>query len=306
MALTVSGISKRIRDKWVLRDISFETERGGVTGIFGLTGSGKTTLLRIIAGDESSNGGSVTCKTKVTLFPSANSGGFTSLFTSKDSTISISALREAIEGADGVLLLDDVFSDLDDRECDEAAHLVRRAAERGACMVVTSSRYDDIMRVCDKAVVLNHSYVRQQGSPKEIYEEPVTVDVAALVGRCNMIEARRLTSTKKEAPEFQTIHGSHRLFARRTEKRELGAINQNVHLAIRPEQIALSFGASFPEDNLLKAVITGIRFFGCVTYVDLDANGLKLEALIPKAVGLNVGDECLVALPPDRLIVLKA
>ena len=40
------------------------------------------------------------------------------------------------------------------------------------------------------------------------------------------------------------------------EKSLLGAITNNITLAIRPEHISISFGASFPEDNLLKAEIT--------------------------------------------------
>lgn len=310
MELKVSTVSKRIGDRWILRDISFTVKEGEVLGIYGQTGAGKSVLLRILAGLEASNGGDIASAGPLTLFPAAERGGLAAVFRPKsqeNAGSSLLGLATAIRGAEGVLLLDDVFSSLDERESDEAARLIRDASsERGLVVVMATSRYDDIMRACDTVAVINHSYLRQMGTPKEVYEEPASVDVAALVGRCNLIEARRLTSTKKESPEFQTIKGGHRLYARRTEKRELGAINQNVHLAIRPEQISVSFGASFPEDNLLRATITGIRFFGCVTYLNLDAEGLVLEALVPKVIGLNIGDECLVALPPDRVIVLRS
>ena len=102
-----------------------------------------------------------------------------------------------------------------------------------------------------------------------------------------------------------TIEGEHRLHARTTEKSRLGAINKNVLLAIRPEQISISFGASFPEDNLIKAVVAAIRFHGETTIVELDANGLRLKARVFRVVGLTVGEECMVSLPPDRIHVLK-
>ena len=86
--------------------------------------------------------------------------------------------------------------------------------------------------------------------------------------------------------------------------RGLGAINKNAWLAIRPEQVVLSFGASFPEDNLLKGTIANIRFSGPSTYVTLDCSGISLEAMVTRLIGLNIGDECMVGLPPDRIRVL--
>lgn len=82
-------------------------------------------------------------------------------------------------------------------------------------------------------------------------------------------------------------------------------MNQNVTLGIRPEQISIAFGASFPEDNLLKAKITGIRFLGANTLVELDAHGLRLDALVPRLVGLDPGDKCMLGLPPDRIAIYK-
>jgi ABC-type Fe3+/spermidine/putrescine transport system ATPase subunit len=102
------------------------------------------------------------------------------------------------------------------------------------------------------------------------------------------------------------LEGNHRLFAQKTEsKHALGAINQNVSLAIRPEHISMSFGASFPEDNLLKAVVRSVTYLGATTRVELDCSGLRLEAMVLRLVGLNVGDECMVGLPPDRILILK-
>ena len=65
------------------------------------------------------------------------------------------------------------------------------------------------------------------------------------------------------------------------------------------------WGASFPEDNLLKATVKKIQFLGGTTLVDLDAEGLVLQALVLRVVGLNPGDECMVGLPPDRIQIFK-
>ena len=67
----------------------------------------------------------------------------------------------------------------------------------------------------------------------------------------------------------------------------------------------MSFGASFPEDNLIKGVVTGIKYLGPLTLVELDASGLKLTAQVLRLVGLGIGQECMLGLPPDRIKVLK-
>jgi len=161
------------------------------------------------------------------------------------------------------------------------------------------------MTLCDRVVVLDNGEVLQIGTPAEIYLNPANSRVAYVSGRNNLIEARRLTSNKTEIPEFQTIKGEHRLFTAKTDKSKFSPINQNNILTIRPEHISISFGASFPEDNLLKAKITDVRFHGATTLVVLDAGGLILQALVLRLVGLNIGEECVVGLPPDRILVFK-
>src|SRR3954454_20743253 len=44
------GVGRRFRDKPVLRDVSFELDRGGFLVVTGPNGSGKSTLLRLCAG----------------------------------------------------------------------------------------------------------------------------------------------------------------------------------------------------------------------------------------------------------------
>lgn len=315
MGIKVDKVSKRFGSKWVLRDVSFEVSEGEVFGIFGPAGSGKTSLLRIVKGLDSSHTGAVTTGStsgNVTLCPEPPSqgllGGVFNRSTSTDSTgeFAFTSLMRALESSSGPVLLDNILASMDDRMREDAVTEIRKvAAERRLPVVLATSKFNDILLACDRVAVLNGTELRQEGTPREVYEEPRTIDVAALVGRNNLIEARRISSSKKDEPEFQSIIGEHRLTARRTERSSLGAINRNIHLAIRPEQIAISFGASFPEDNLLKAKITGIRFNGQTTSLELDADGLKLEGLVPRLVGLHVGDECMVSLPPDRIIVLK-
>lgn len=323
MSLKVTNLSKKYEDKWILRDVSFEARRGEVTGIFGATSEGKTTLIKILAGKEKCSSGAIfdderemtnfSCEERGFHLPVLKNDSFwKSIFkTDKKSELSdgdgqILALEHALEQSDGVLLLDDTFCFMDKQKRDIYFSRLRNVTkEKNLTVVFATNDFEEVFAACDAVAVLSNGEIRQFGLPRAIYENPANARIADITGRNNLIIARRLSSTKTELPEFQTMVGEHRLFTAKTEKSALGAITQNVCLAIRPEHISISFGASFPEDNLLKATISAIKYQGSTTLIKLDAGGLFLEAMVLRLVGLNIGDECMVGLPPDRIQVLK-
>jgi len=323
MSLKVEDLSKRYEQQWVLKDVSFEAAEGEILGIFGVTGAGKSTLVRILSGAEKCNGGKIhhrsnditllSCDDRNFHFPRLTNETFWQrLFKTErksalpDGEGQVLALNEALENADSVLLLDDSFCYMDRLLRYQNYKKLKDATRRKNLVVlIATNDFEEAMTLCDRVVVIDKGEVLQVGAPAEIYLNPATSKVADVSGRNNLITARRLTSNKTETPEFQTIVGEHRLFTDKTEKSRFAPINQNNILTIRPEHISISFGASFPEDNLLKAKITDVRFQGATTLVVLDANGLILEALFLRLVGLNIGEECVVGLPPDRILVFK-
>lgn len=321
MSLKLVNLSKRHKDKWILRDISLEVARGSIFGIFGPTGSGKTALLDVLLGTSQSNGGAIFFNETNITKAGREARGFQApepadgsiwkrIFTDSRSVAKgdriAASLLHAISSAAKVLIIDDSFCGLDDWQREELIALLHDAVrERNLCVVFSSSDFENILEICDLTAVMANGEIKQIGTPQDVYLKPESRLVAEVTGRNNLFEARRLTSSKAEVPEFQTRTGGHRLFAQRIERGALGALNQNVTLSIRPEHISISFGASFPEDNLLKATISGVRFLGASTLINLDAGGLKLQATVLRLVGLNIGDECMVGLPPDRILIFK-
>lgn len=322
MPLKVDKLSKRYGNKWALRDVSFEVDDGSVIGLFGASGSGKSTLLKLIAGTAKPTGGTIeldgrditTAKRRergVSLHsgePGRTVGEMLGRLFEKNSAgeIHISRFQNAASGTDRIWLLDEPFVHMDAAQRQTCFEMIRRSAKaRGRIVLFATSSFEQVLDLSDEVAVIDAGEIVQTGTPQDIYDEPDSVKIARATGDVNLIKARRLTSSNDDLPEFYTIDGAHRLFAPRPEKAKLGAIDQDVTLAIRPEQVTMSLGSSFPEDNLLKGIVSAIRPRGPTSIIEFDANGLRLMTRVFKVVGLKVGDECMLGLPPHRITVLR-
>jgi putative spermidine/putrescine transport system ATP-binding protein len=318
MGLNVHSISKRFGNVWALRDVAMTVEHGEIFGILGPSGSGKSVLLDILSGGmqpgsgtfeliESNGNSSISAKLVRPSVEGSQRSFLSRLFSSPDVSVTISpndldtVITNAFENA-AVVLLDEPFASLGQEERDHMAQRLRNLAQAtGTSVIFASGSFYDICRTCDRAGILIDGEIPQTGTPNELYDGPLSQRTALLTGRMNFFEGRRLSSSKAEIPEFMTINGEHRIFTKRSGLRRLGAMNRNVVLGIRPEDVHISFGASFPADNLLRAVVSDARFFGAYTLVTLDAGGLMLQAQVNKLVGLGVGEECVISLPPERI-----
>ncbi|MBK9153835.1 MAG: TOBE domain-containing protein [Chloracidobacterium sp.] len=322
MPLKVSTISKRFSNKWALKDVTFEAADGEIFGFCGPAGSGRSVLLKIIAGKLTPSGGStVLLPDEPSGHSSSNqpfyvsddrseAGLFGRLFgVGKSRRLSPDEVSkttyEAVRSPAKLIIFDEIFERLGPNESRKQFRALRAAAaEAQKVIVISSSRFELLAEVCDRIAVLSDGEIIQVGPPEELYNIPENASVAETTGRINLIEARRLSSSKDDHPEFQTIVGSHRITAERPKGRRLAPLNRNVQLGIRPENISIAFGASFPEDNSLKAVLEDIRFCGSETLVDCNADGLSLTVAVRRLVGLDVGNECVLGLPPERIILL--
>ncbi|HVS80234.1 MAG TPA: TOBE domain-containing protein, partial [Pyrinomonadaceae bacterium] len=166
---------------------------------------------------------------------------------------------------------------------------------------------EEAFALCDRIAVMNDGRILQIGAPRELYEQPASVAVAKFLGRNNLIRAMRLTSSNDAVTKFKTLEGGHTLAVSATHEQLMHLpVNKPCLLAIRPEAVTVSENAAALEaDNKLTAQIEHIEFSGATTTLTLDANGLKLEALVLQGDGLRIGDECVVSLPVDRIGLLS-
>lgn len=216
------------------------------------------------------------------------------------------AIARAIAIEPPLLLFDEPFSNLDaalrEQTRGELKELVKKLDS--TALFVTHDQ-DEVFALCDRLGIMSEGRLIHAGTPRELYENPPTIRVAALLGRNNLIRARLLGADADGLWEFQTVDGDRRLSVEANDRQISETLGRVVTLAIRPENLALTLESASPENNLLKAVVTEARYFGGAVRLILDADRLPLEAVISPLENLKVGDVCTVNLPPNRFSVLR-
>jgi len=215
------------------------------------------------------------------------------------------AIARAIAIEPALLLFDEPLSNLDVALRDETRGELRALVKRlNLTAVYVTHDQEEAFALCDRIAVMSEGRVLQIGPPRELYDQPTSVVVAKFLGRNNLIRAMRLTSSNDPLTRFKTLEGGHTLVVHAAHEQLIHLpVSKPIMLAIRPEAITISKGQPIGE-NHLSARIAQIEFSGATTAVELDANGLKLEALVLRADDFEIGDECVVTLAPDQIRLL--
>src|SRR3984893_5920223 len=215
------------------------------------------------------------------------------------------AIARAIAIEPALLLFDEPLSNLDVSLREETRSALRELVNRlHLTAVYVTHDQEEAFALCDRISVMVGGKIMQTGQPRELYEQPAEISVARFLGRNNIINAMRLSSSKTSVGEFKTLEGGHTLHLS-VRHDELPPLNKPFFLAIRPEHVVLA-SRDQSSENLMHARIREIVFAGATSTVRVDANGLLLEALVLQPDGLTVGTDCSVVLPPERLSLLKS
>ncbi|MCA1578789.1 MAG: ABC transporter ATP-binding protein [Acidobacteria bacterium] len=214
------------------------------------------------------------------------------------------AIARAIAIEPALLLFDEPLSNLDVSLREATRSELRELVTRlGLTAVYVTHDQEEAFALCDRIAVMVGGKLMQTGKPRELYEQPADIAVARFLGRNNLIQAMRLSSSKTSEGEFKTLDGGHTLLVP-AERNELAPLNKPVVIAIRPEHVRLT-STDGAAPNALRGLIREIVFAGATSTVRVDANGLLLEALVVQPDGLQINQECTVILDPDRLRLLR-
>jgi iron(III) transport system ATP-binding protein len=179
------------------------------------------------------------------------------------------ALARALARSPDALLLDEPFSSLDAslrasvRE--EVSALLRR---QGVTTVIVTHDQEEALSLADSVAVLRDGVVVQQGTPSELYEQPVDAGVATFLGSANLLEASVLggwtqsavgrLALRTAASATQTTSAT--ASASAASAASASADSCSATVVVRPEQLCVS-AAEDSREGLLGTV-EQCRYYG--------------------------------------------
>nr|WP_246149665.1 ABC transporter ATP-binding protein [Tritonibacter litoralis] len=172
------------------------------------------------------------------------------------------ALARSLAKAPKLLLLDEPLGALDKKLRQETQFELMDIQEKtGTTFVIVTHDQEEAMTVASRVAVMDHGKIVQVATPDKIYEEPNSVYVADFIGEVNIIkgtakpdgEASFAVTWSDTAPPLTAL--SQTTFS----------ADQDCHLAIRPEKIAIS--ADKPEDaaNAVQGKVLDIAYLGNIS-----------------------------------------
>lgn len=204
------------------------------------------------------------------------------------------ALARAVAPRPQLLLLDEPLSALDTptrlRLRAELRDILER--QRIPTIVVTHDRAEAIALADRIAVVIDGS-IRQVGLPQEVFERPVSADVARVVG----VETAVPAAVTGEVDGLLVVELAGRTLYAVASALDGGGHRRDVVVCIRAEDVALqrldAVAVSSPR-NQLRGVVTALTHEGPLIRVDLDT-GFRLAAYVTRPsvqeLGLEPGAE---------------
>lgn len=192
------------------------------------------------------------------------------------------ALARALIIEPKLLLLDEPLSNLDARLRADMRDEIRRIQRTlNITTIHVTHDQEEAMSIADRIVVMNHGCIEQIGSPREIYEQPVSRFVTDFIGRVNFLRS-------------QIVAGELLLLGKRFPiSRKKWPEGTEVICAIRPEQVRMQEA----NPSLLRATVQDITYFGAVVRYrvliegrDDERSELRVEVPGPQAI-YEVGEQ---------------
>ena len=211
------------------------------------------------------------------------------------------SLARAIVREPKVLLLDEPLSNLDaklrERMRGELSVIQRRL---GLTTLFVTHDQVEALSMSDRIAVMDGGRIAQEGTPQEIYGDPVNEFVASFIGSTNLILAsyEGPSPTTPDHIRVTTEFGTLEVPA----NPQLEA-SKKVIVAIRPEEVVVhrDAGPTGPGTNRFEAKVGIGLFIGNAVEYYLDVGSTLVQARSSSRRPLQRGDDVHVEFPVDAL-----
>jgi len=213
------------------------------------------------------------------------------------------ALARALATSPALLLLDEPLSALDARVRLRLRHEIK-ALQRtlGVTTILVTHDQEEALTMADRIVVMNAGAIEQVGTPQEIYRQPTTAFVADFVGSMNFLAGALIAADKVKVAGLTFDCPA----------QDGLAPGQKVNLCIRPEDVAVR---DLPAGiaNRVPIEVADLDFVGAFCRAMLKARAAPditltadFSSNLIRDLGVRLGSQLDIALPPDRLKVFAA
>ena len=203
------------------------------------------------------------------------------------------AMARAIVNEPRVLLLDEPLGALDLKLRQEMEYeLVRLKKELGITFIYITHDQEEALTMSDKVVVMNEGYIQQEGTPQEIYDEPVNAFVADFIGDSNILSGQ-MTDEKVvriDGTDFPCIDGTAEGFPPR----------RRVDVVIRPEDIDIvPYGKGQWNGTITSKLFIGVHYEMLV-----QSEHGKVEWLLQNYDQHDVGEKIGMKVDPENIQIM--
>ena len=217
------------------------------------------------------------------------------------------ALARALVNTPAALLLDEPLGALDVKlRRAMQSELKRIQREIGTTFVYVTHDQEEALAMSDRIAVMNEGRVEQIGSPREIYDRPLTPFVADFIGSLNAIELV-VAERVGDLAVGRYGDGERIVVAAGAAVRAGDAIR----VAVRPERVRIDRpGAAAPEEgSRLGGRVTGVVYLGMFTQfqVETPAGTILSHRLADEDLAAySVGTAVVLTWPADQTAVFAA
>jgi len=213
------------------------------------------------------------------------------------------ALARAIVTSPRLLLFDEPLSNLDaglrERMRFELVALQKRL---GTTSLYVTHDQAEAMLMSDRIILMKDGELIQNGSPRDLYDRPVSRFAAEFIGNANLIDAEIVSRDGAAAmvrlgPQL-TVEGR---FARMEQARDSGP----VIACIRAESIERATVGTAGQ-NSFEAKVESTSFLGPIVTCVLTAAGLRLRADMPARGAPATGESVAVHIDPEAITLISA
>ncbi len=170
------------------------------------------------------------------------------------------ALARAIVNEPEVLLLDEPLAALDFKLRERLLlELIELQYKLKTTFIYVTHDQFEALTVADQMAIMNQGNIEQLGTPKEIYEFPISSFVAKFVGSTNLLEGTLSVIDEKEFIDIPTL-GLFQIYI--TKQKEWKIPGRFLRMSIRPEKIFITKKETPGFSNVLEGIVHSIVYHG--------------------------------------------